>query len=36
MAFQGFSAVNADTQIKDHTMREIARPYNDTLNIEKE
>jgi len=27
----GWNTVEADTQLKDHTMREIARPNNDTL-----
>ena len=36
MAFQGFSSVNAETQITDHTMKEITRPNNGTLNIGKE
>ena len=29
----GWNTVDADTQLKDHTMREIARPNNDTLYI---
>ena len=29
----GWNTVGADTQLKDHTMREIARPNNDTLYI---
>jgi len=29
----GWNTVAADTQLKDHTMREIARPNNDTLYI---
>jgi hypothetical protein len=29
----GWNTVKADTQLKDHTMREIARPNNDTLYI---
>ncbi len=29
----GWNTVNADTKLKDHTMREIARPNNDTLYI---
>ncbi len=29
----GWNTINADTQLKDHTMREIARPNNDTLYI---
>jgi hypothetical protein len=29
----GWNTVQADTQLKDHTMREIARPNNDTLYI---
>jgi hypothetical protein len=27
----GWNTVDADTKLKDHTMREIARPNNDTL-----
>ena len=29
----GWNTVDADTQLKDHTMREIARPNNDTLYV---
>ena len=29
----GWNTVDADTELKDHTMREIARPNNDTLYI---
>ena len=29
----GWNTVEADTQLKDHTMREIARPNNDTLYV---
>ena len=29
----GWNTVDADTKLKDHTMREIARPNNDTLYI---
>ena len=29
----GWNTVDADTQLKDHTMRDIARPNNDTLYI---
>jgi hypothetical protein len=29
----GWNTCNADTQLKDHTLREIARPNNDTLYI---
>ena len=29
----GWNTVVADTELKDHTMREIARPNNDTLYI---
>ena len=29
----GWNSIDADTQLKDHTMREIARPNNDTLYI---
>jgi hypothetical protein len=29
----GWNTVDADTRLKDHTMREIARPNNDTLYI---
>ena len=33
MKHGGWNTVDADTQLKDHTMREIARPNNDTLYI---
>jgi hypothetical protein len=29
----GWNTIDADTQLKDHTMREIARPNNDTLYV---
>ena len=29
----GWNTIDADTELKDHTMREIARPNNDTLYI---
>jgi hypothetical protein len=29
----GWNTVDADTQLKDHTMRDIARPNNDSLYI---
>jgi len=29
----GYNTIDADTELKDHTMREIARPNNDTLYI---
>lgn len=29
----GWNTVDSDTELKDHTMREIARPNNDTLYI---
>ena len=33
MKHGGWNTVDADTQLKDHTMREIARPNNDTLYV---
>ena len=33
MKHGGWNKCDADTQLKDHTMREIARPNNDTLHI---
>jgi len=33
MKIGGWNTCDADTQLKDHTMREIARPNNDTLYI---
>ena len=29
----GWNTIDADTELKDHTMREIARPNNDTLYV---
>ena len=29
----GWNSMEADTDLKDHTMQDIARPYNDTLYI---
>ncbi|MFC1831698.1 DUF1254 domain-containing protein, partial [Thermodesulfobacteriota bacterium] len=33
LKYGGWNTVDADTNLKDHTMREIARPNNDTLYV---